>query len=472
MSRVAAAPMPPAAPADGSLAALAEALTPRVRAASRGNDGVAAVRDRAFAALDNGLSWPGPRAAAWRHTPLGALPTTAWRSEANAGTQSLSDDALHAALAALPSCAARLVFVGGALVPAVSRLPRNAPGGPWLGNLRDIASRCPAALPHLGALDLHQSEAFAALNTTQLQNGALVYVPANGELHEVQLVFVATASAAPAYAAPRALVVLERAATAQVTEFHLNASATQSPQNRFDNPVTELWLDDGARLAYGVLQAAGENDVHVASIGARLGRDAHLGLHTFDEGAKLCHRSLHVRLEAPGAEVTLGHVALAGAGQHQATQAVVRHGAANTHSHQVFKTAVQARGTAAFGGTVDIAEGAPGAAAKQMSRALLLQDGAQAFLQPQLQICTDDVRCAHGATVGELDREALFYLMSRGLAENEARQLLTLAFLDDALRAAPPALRPSFVRRTGAWLGAPDVEALATASETLPEALS
>lgn len=468
----------PAPPAADSLAALAEGLSPRARTVPDVDGGVAAVRDRAYAALQDGLSWPAARAAAWRHTPLGGLQQVAWRAADVGSLASLDEGAVEALLATLPETETRLVFVNGLLAPALSRTTAAgapADNGPLLANLRDVATCAPAALPHLGALGLHQGEAFAALNTSQLGDGALVVVPAGKSLHGVQLVFLGAPQPHPTYAAPRTLVVVERGGSAQVTEHHLagprgaNAAAAEA---RFSNPVTEIFLGDNARLAYGVLQGEAPGDVHLSALGARMGRDANLSLHTFDEGAKLCRRAVHVRLEGPGGDATLGHVALAGAGQHQATHAVVQHAAGHTQSRQVFKTAVQARGTAAFGGTVDIQPHAPKASANQLSRALLLDDGARAYLQPQLEILTDDVRCAHGATVGDLDKDALFYLMSRGLTEGVAKRLLTLAFLDDALRGAPKSLRPEFARRTGAWLGAPVEEGLEAAGEAMPEAVS
>jgi Fe-S cluster assembly protein SufD len=172
-----------------------------------------------------------------------------------------------------------------------------------------------------------------------------------------------------------------------------------------------------------------------------------------DEGARTLRRSLQVDLLEPGAEAQLMQVALGRGGQRLDVPSVVRHLSPQTRSTQAFRTAVADSAQAAFRGLVNIALDAQQVSAKQMSRALLLGGGAQAILKPQLMILADDVKCQHGATVGQLDEDAMFYLVSRGIDAATARQMLTYAFLADAFSEAPPTLGAALMARACAWLG-------------------
>lgn len=434
------------APEAASLADLAEKLCAAAQPGAEGGASPqsAALRAAAQAALRGGFRWPTPRQEGWRHTPLGALVTTDWQAPRPAPVDVA---ALDAQLGQLPEALVRLVFVDGVLR---ARQGTGAAGVRVHTLTEAFAAQTPA-LGQLGAMALHGTDVFAALNTAHLQQGATIEVAPGTVLDgTIQLVFVTTSAAAGAVLQPRVLVHVGRHARATVCELHLAAATT--PTGSWTNGVSELLVDDEAQLDYAVLQRQSQACIHLGAVGARVGRTARLGLYTFDVGGKLTRRAINVQLMAPGAEAELGHVALADAGQHQATQAAVQHVGAHTRSRQIYKAAVAARGAAAFGGLVDIAPNAPQVAAEQVSRALLLDKNAQAALQPQLQILTDDVKCAHGATVGELDQHALFYLMSRGIECAQARKLLTYAFLGDALAAAPAALQPLFARHASAWL--------------------
>lgn len=398
--------------------------------------------------LQGGLDWPAAKAEAWRHTGLQELAAHPWKQTPATPAQPQLLARVEALLAHSIGLGPRLVFVDGIAAPSLWRLPQQP--GVRIDGLANLQSGDEALRSHLGALGLHTDEAFAALNTAMLSQGAFVAIaPQTCVAEPITVAFVHTAQAGDALLQPRVLAVAGERSEGTIVEQHLSLESAVS----WCNAVSEVVVDAGARLNYVLQQSAASNSYHLGTVGVRIGRDAHCALTTFDEGAKLCRRGIRIELLAQGADVQLAHVALSRGEQHQATQVTVRHISGHTTSRQVFKSVADERSTASFAGTMHILENAPQAHAQQLSRGLLLSPLAKVFLRPQLMIFTDDVRCAHGATIGSLDEQALFYLQSRGLSKAQAQQMLTFAFLGEAIDGAPASVRPRLVERIAAWLG-------------------
>jgi Fe-S cluster assembly protein SufD len=186
----------------------------------------------------------------------------------------------------------------------------------------------------------------------------------------------------------------------------------------------------------------------VADVAVRVARDAVYGAHLANSGASLSRLTLRLTLKEQGARAELSGVSVLSGELHADVTTEVHHAAGLTNSIQLFKNAVGGSGRAVYQGKVTVAEGANGSDSRQTAKALLLGERAEADIKPELEILADDVKCAHGAAVGDLDQDMLFYLRSRGIPETDARDLLVHAFLDEAVAMVPAGEPASLVRRT------------------------
>ena len=223
----------------------------------------------------------------------------------------------------------------------------------------------------------------------------------------------------------RALIVVEDGASLTLRE----TAATGA----FANIAFDVVLGKGARLNH-VRDASGDRDtVRVSDYSVRIGQGGAYRAHFADFGAKLSRTELHIALEGEDAQAHLSGVSVLGEGGHADVTTRVTHATGNTQSTQLFKIIAGGKSRGVYQGKISVAEGANGSDSRQTAKGLLLGERAEIDLKPELEILADDVKCAHGAAVGDLDPESLFYLRSRGVAEAEARALLMRAFLEDAV---------------------------------------
>ncbi|MEK9659221.1 MAG: Fe-S cluster assembly protein SufD [Chloroflexota bacterium] len=335
----------------------------------------------------------------------------------------------------------QLVFVDGHYAPALSTEPPSEAGqkaevlgrrgdGPVVGRLADaVEYRLPLAEEHLGTLASPQSSAFTALNTAFVHDGAYVAIPAGLAVAEpVYLLFITTG--APAVTHPRVLLHAGRNASATVVVAHESLTPTGGG---FTNAVAEVLLDAGASLRMVSVQREARDGQHVEAAHARLESDARLAWASLDLGGGLVRRETSVSLAGPGASVDLAGLYIAGAGQHVDNHTFIDHAVPDTASDELFKGILDGDAHGVFAGQVLVRQDAQRTDARQMNKNLLLAPGAQVDTQPMLEIFADDVRCTHGAAVGQLDQGALFYLKSRGLGDAAARRLLTHGFVTEVL---------------------------------------
>lgn len=279
---------------------------------------------------------------------------------------------------------------------------------------------------HLGKLA--GDDALAQLNTALWREGALLRVPENERLR--QPVFLRFAAGTPgAMLHPRVLAVMAAQADAILVE-HFHGTAED---HCWRNPVTEVVLEAGARLTHIRLVEEGGGATHTARTDVYLGRDSTYRALDLNLSGRLCRHELRVTLAEPGASARLDGLFIADGRRHTDAHLRVAHMAPRTVSRTLYRGLADGRGRGVFDSRVRVAPGASGADAHQSSRNLLLSPHAEIDAKPQLEIYTDAVRCGHGATVGRLDEEALFYLQSRGIALEAARRLLLEAFAGAAL---------------------------------------
>ncbi|HEY2164524.1 MAG TPA: Fe-S cluster assembly protein SufD [Gemmatimonadaceae bacterium] len=321
-----------------------------------------------------------------------------------------------------------IAFVNGRFAPELSDL-KKLPAGVEVSDLAtawasgDVADR-------LGSVASHQSHAFTALNAAFAQDGAVVRIARNVEVaRPIHLLFVTDAAAARAMTHPRNLIVVERNATATVIETY--ASATDSIY--FTNAVTEVTLGDGASLRHYKMQREAPRAYHVGTIEVEQRRDSHYVSFSLATGAELSRTNVSTTLDGEGSGATLNGLYMLDGEQHCDHQTQIIHAQPNTFSRELYKGILDGRSHGVFNGKVYVRPIAQKTDGKQTNKTLLLSDTAHVDTKPQLEIFADDVKCTHGATVGQIDQAALFYLKSRGIANKLARRLLTYAFAADVL---------------------------------------
>jgi Fe-S cluster assembly protein SufD len=267
---------------------------------------------------------------------------------------------------------------------------------------------------HYGKLD---GNIVSAISLAKARGGVAFRVPKGKAAEDLTLGFAGEGHV-------RALLVLEEGAALTLYE-HADAAGTR-------NAGFEIVMGPNARLDHVRLSPTSEA-VQVEEVSMTLARGAFYHGHFANFGAKLSRIELAIALEGEGAEAHLSGVSVLSGDAHADVTTHITHTVGRTQSTQLFKKAVGGNAQAVYQGRVTVAQGADGADSRQTAKALLLGGRAEADLKPELEIFADDVKCAHGAAVGDLDADSLFYLRARGIPEKEARHLLIHAFLEDAL---------------------------------------
>ena len=390
-----------------------------------GFDGDAARRAALDAALRDGL--PGPRTEAWKYTSLRALERRVFVPAAAA--VAAVDPAL---LGHIP--APRLVFVNGAFDAALSDTGGLA-AGVELKPLSDALRGDARESNFLQRRFERPDEVFARLNAALAREGVVLRIGEGVQVDApIHVVFIgAKAGDVDIAWHARHLVELRRGAHAAVVEHHL----AQDAHGNLGNALAHVHLAAGAQLVHARLQDESRGASLFVRTDAVLARDARYRRVDLELGAALSRHELNVRLEGEGARLDANGVLLAGGRRHLDTRLGIDHLARDTACGLLWRGLAADRARAAFHGGITIHAGADGSDAALSNKNLLLSENAEIDTQPVLEIHADEVKAAHGATVGQLDPTALFYLRSRGLPQARARALLTSAFCREPLQALP-----------------------------------
>jgi len=373
------------------------------------------------------LSVPTTRDEEWRYTDLSPLYQ---KSFPRALPASLPSPAALASFA-LSEAQCRLVFVDGHFEPELSTPSSDAAlrVAPFSAALAD---QDPVLQAHLARYVAPGQDPFVAVNTAWLQDGVMVRVLAGQAARApVQVLCVSTQPDGASY--PRLLVVAEAGAQCTVVEDFVALHAGET----LTNCVTEIALDHGARVRHVRVQRESLAAFHIGTCGVRIGRAAHYLGSAIALGARISRFNLNITQAEEGAESTLDGLALIGGKQLADTHSLLDHMQPHGRSRQVFKCVVDDAAHAVFNGKIFVRQGAQRTDSSQQSRSLLLSPRARVDTKPQLEIFADDVKCAHGAAVGQLEADQVFYLKSRGLDEAGARNLLTFAFAAEIVRRIP-----------------------------------
>lgn len=385
------------------------------------------VRDEARRRFEE-HGYPTTRTEEWRHTNITGLVGTAFDAPSPSLTVTAEQIAYYETC---PVAGTRIVFVNGRFAPEFTQLDR-LPRGVRVQSLAEAVQSDPDALSRwLGALSPSERHPFAALNATAFEDGAFVRIGREAVAEDpIVILHFSTAPDGPTVASPRHLIVAEEGSVASIIEVYAGIEG----EAYFTNAVTEVRVAPGAALDHYKIQHESTKAYHIGGMAVDVADHAVFSSHVVNLGGKLTRNDAVTRLSGQHAEATLNGLSIVGEGRHVDNHTLIDHAVPNCNSHETYHGILDGRSRNVFRGRIIVRQDAQKTDAKQSNRNLLLTTDAVVDTIPQLEIFADDVKCTHGATVGALDDNAVFYLRARGIPEMAARGLLTYAFANEILR--------------------------------------
>lgn len=395
----------------------------------------------------NGL--PNRKVEAWHYTSVSALEKQGFAPLAEPAPL----DALPEGAALAVEGACRIVFVNGRLRADLSELDK-LPDGVEALSLADALGGKDGELEELIApASKERDGALAALNDAFMEDGLVLRIAA-GATAETPIHLISVGVPVEGHAVAfhtRNLVVAAKGSKAMLVESHIGAG----DGSYFSNSVTDIRVAKGATLTHAKLQDEGPKAFHVALGRVRIGDEAVYDNFVLHRGAELARNEVHARIDGSDAECRLNGAYLGADRQHIDNTTVIEHKAPGSRSSEVFKGALDGRARGVFQGRIVVHRDAQQTDGHQLNKTLLLDRNAEMDTKPELEIYADDVKCSHGATIGELDDTALFYLRTRGIDEATARDILVSAFLNEAVEELRnPTLADAFRARIEGWVEA------------------
>jgi Fe-S cluster assembly protein SufD len=382
------------------------------------------LREDAFARFAE-TGFPTTHDEDWRFTNVSAIAKTPFRLAET--TEEICQSDFDSWV--LPGAACRLVFVDGHFVHELSSI--SAPKGVTITSLADALNTNPGSVePHLGRYLNTERDAFAALNTAFLADGAFIHVKKGVVVdHPIHLLFVSTACDTPTMTHPRNLIVAEEQSQLAIVEDYVSLGSAIA----LSNTATELVAADSAVISHYMLEREDTQAFNISTLRIQQGRAANVATHSVLLGGGLVRNNVHPVLAGEGSECLINGLFIGHGRQHLDNYMLVEHAQPHCSSRQFYNGILDNQSHGVFHGRIIVHKDAQKTDAKQTNRNLLLSDDAQIDTKPQLEIYADDVKCTHGATIGQIEENALFYLRSRGIDERSARKLLLLAFANECL---------------------------------------
>ena len=374
------------------------------------------------------LGFPTTRLEEWKYTSVTPISRLTFQPAKRSWTGAVPAT-LRAHIDLFPS--PRLIFVDGILDPTLSLNDDNS-GLQLCGLAEALRDQSQAAIleSHLGRYADTSNHAFVAWNTGFFSDGAKILIPAGTTvLRPVHLVFVSTGGDEPRALFPRNLIVVGEGSRVALVEVFLSATGGVY----LTNAVTEIVGGSDAIIDYYRMERESSDSFHVATVKASLGRDASFTSHTFSLGAALARNDLSVVLDGEGSQCNLDGLFIVDGHRLVDNHTEIDHRKPHATSRELYKGILSGHAQGVFNGAIIVREDAQKTNAVQHSKNLLLSENAQINTKPQLEIRADDVRCAHGAGIGQLDQDAIFYLKTRGVDERVARRILIRGFATQIL---------------------------------------
>jgi Fe-S cluster assembly protein SufD len=389
----------------------------------------ARLRESALARFRD-LGFPSVKDEEWKYTNVAPLTKLEFQG-ATETTPPLSK-AQVTALGCPEAVGSELVFVNGVLqkeLSSMNELP-TAVVAMDLAEAINTEAHQELIREHLARGVDYNVNGFVALNTALVAGGAFILIPQNTEISKpISLLFIGDANERNVVSFPRVLVVAAEHSNATLVESYVSTGSGTS----FTNTVVEIALQNGARLEHYKVQRESLKAFHVAATNATLGANASYDSTAINFGAQLSRHDVAVKMPHEGAECWVDGLYVAGSGQHTDTHSVIDHQQPHCSSHQLYKGILDGKSRAVFNGKIFVRHGAQKTDAMQTNKNLLLSKEARVDTKPQLEILADDVKCAHGAAVGQIEADELFYLQTRGIHPELARNLLTYGFAEEVI---------------------------------------
>ena len=397
----------------------------------------------------------------WRFTNVAAIAQTVFQLAAAAEVKASDVEAFGTS-----GFDCQLVFVNGRFARELSSIPSQK--GVTVRSLaEELRTNADSIQAHLGEYLDFKRDAFAALNSAFIEDGAYVHIPRGIVLEQpIYLLFVSAPGEAPMMEHPRNLIVVEENSQATIVEDYVSlenggASPHSAKPGRsgdpagasFSNTVTELVAGENAVVSHYMIVRQADDSFNVSTLRIQQARSSNVATHSLLLSGALVRNNVHPVLAGEGAECLINGLFMANGRQHMDNYMLVEHASPHCNSRQFYNGVLNGQGHGVFHGRIIVHKDAQKTDAKQTNRNLLLSDDAQIDTKPQLEIYADDVKCTHGATIGQVEENALFYLRSRGLDEDSAKHLLLLAFANECLdRMNSDQVRNHLERLVTEWL--------------------
>lgn len=393
-----------------------------------GLQGVDEIKQLAHKELDS-MSFPGNRDEEWRFTDIKQLGR---RSFSDAQVQ-MNTNASYDTATVPEASRSTLVFVNGLFDESLSKVS-DLPEGVVLTDLKNAVKSHPQLVEkYFNKANNFEGDYFERLNTAFFADGLFVFVPANTKVSEIiHLVYLTTGSDQFA-TFPRNLIIAGHHAEFTVVEEYIG----NGDHVYLTTSMSEIILDAEAKMSHIRLQKDGLDAFHITRTVSKLERGADLQSYTVSLGSRLFRNDVRAIMNGEGAHATLDGLVLVSGEQLSDTHSIMDHQSPHCTSHQLHKTIVDGNATSVFNGKIFVRKDAQITDAFQENHNLQLSAEGQVYTKPQLEIFADDVKCSHGATVGQLNSEQEFYLRSRGLNDLECREVLTYGFATEVIESLP-----------------------------------
>ena len=363
----------------------------------------------------------------WRYTPLGPLLAVSFLPPDTVAGPQISPAEISRS--SVDTAIARLVFVNGFVAPHLSSLA-GLPPGVTVTNLASVLAGGGVGLKPLFSPPGEHGHAFDAINAAVAEDGAVVHVAPGTQVEGlIELLFYADGQGAPVMSNPCSMIVAGAGSRLALVETY--AGPVGSPT--CTNTVNQVVIGAGATVEHYKIQNEAATVFHLGRLDVRQGTDSRFSSLSLALGARIGRHEVRVRLEGEGGHTTVNGLYLPGGERHHDNPVLIEHAAPRCTSRQLYKGIATDRGHGVFYGRLVVRPGAQGTDASQTNKNLLLSDHAEIDTRPQLEILADDVQCTHGAAVGALEPDAIFYLRSRGVPLEQAKAMLTVAFAAEML---------------------------------------
>jgi len=375
------------------------------------------------------IGWPSKNQEDWKYTPIDQILNFPFLLAPTQTSQECDSSILKKLFGNLYDECQSIVFLNGHYVPTLSTIEKQS--GLTIQSISEaIQTNSDSLLNHLSQYVSNKLHLFSSMNTALIQDGSMLHIHKNSQITKpIHLIHI-THEKCSYFIPYRNLILADKNSKSKIIESYVSLSDSLY----FNNIVSEIILQEGAHCEHHKLQMESKDAFHIATNQIIQNKNSHYENTLIQLGSKVARNELFVQMQGEGSDCQLNGLYYGNSNQFLDQQITVDHKNPNTISKQNYKGILDNHSEGVFNGRIHVFPKAQQIQAEQMNKNLLLNENAQIHTNPQLEILADDVKCSHGATVGQLDRDALFYLRCRGIAEKKAKQILTYAFANEIFK--------------------------------------